>query len=261
MGIDKEFEELVLRLNKENNSEIFSLEYKEKKYWLKKARGTKSQFSHKIFYKIFPFEVLIPVEEKSAKEALKFETEKIERLQEKGIKTPNIPFKNREFFVLEDAGKMINSYIRKRDISKEKMYYYIDNMLLQLSKIHNNNEYHGGAQARNFTYKNGEISVIDFEDSFSKDINLDVLQFRDLILFLLSLTKTRASFEIDYEYVVNKYIELSPSNQSFKQKLKKLANRLSFLIKISQIGFINNLIGRDGEGFFKLFIALKNLKG
>lgn len=51
MGIDKEFEELVLRLNKENNSEIFSLEYKEKKVLAKKkARGTKSQFSHKIFF-------------------------------------------------------------------------------------------------------------------------------------------------------------------------------------------------------------------
>ncbi len=74
------------------------------------------------------------------------------------------------------------------------MYYYIDNMLLQLSKIHNNNEYHGGAQARNFTYKDGEISVIDFEDSFSKDINLDVLQFRDLILFFTITYKNKSKF-------------------------------------------------------------------
>ncbi len=53
---------------------------------------------------------------------------------------------------------MVNSYIRKRDISKEKMYYYIDLMLENLALIHNNHEYHGGPQARNFLYKDENYS-------------------------------------------------------------------------------------------------------
>ena len=261
MGLDKNFEQLVLKLNNEKDKEIFSFEYKSKKYWLKKARATKSFFSHKLFYKIFPIAVLLPVEEKSDSESILFETSKIRRLKEKGINTPNIVFQNNDFFILEDCGRTANSNIRKKDISKEKMYYFIDILLLEISKIHNLNEFHGGAQARNFTYKNEKIFVIDLEDSFDNSINLKVLQLRDLILFLLSLTKTRANFDVDYEYVINKYVELCPMNKDFKIKLKELAKKIYFLITISQFTFIIKIIGRDGQGFFKLFLILKNLKG
>ncbi|WP_072682442.1 kinase [Arcobacter sp. LA11] len=261
MGIDKNFEQLVLRLYTEEDKEIFSFEYESKKYWLKKARATKSFFSHKLFYKIFPIEVLLPVEEKSNNESIKFETTKIKSLKDKGVNTPNISYQNDNFFVLEDCGKTANSNIRKKDISKNTMYYFIDKLLLEISKIHNLNEFHGGAQARNFTYKDEKIFVIDLEDSFDKSIELKVLQLRDLILFLLSLTKTRASFDVDYEYVINKYIELCPMNRDFKIKLKELSQKISFLITISQISFVNKIIGRDGQGFFKLFLILKNLKG
>lgn len=264
MGInktkEKEFEELVLKLNIDDDEEIFSFEYENKKYWLKKARATKSLFAHKLFYKLFPIEVLLPVEEKNAKDSIEFETQKILNLKNNDINTPNVPFKNKDFFVLEDCGKTVHSNIRKRNISKEKMYYFIDKLLEELSKIHNSNNFHGGAQARNFTYKDEKVFVIDLEDSFSSNIKLEVLQFRDLILLLMSLTKTRASFDIDYEYVINKYIELSPSRFDFRNRLKKLANSISFWIGLSQISFINRIIGRDGRAFFKLFQILQNLK-
>ncbi|WP_424686230.1 hypothetical protein [Halarcobacter ebronensis] len=261
LKIDKKFEELVSELSKTKKQEIFSFEYDNQKYWLKRARATKSNLIHKLFYKLTSIDILLPVESKSDKESLNFETTKIARLKEKGIKTPNIAFKNEEFFVLEDSGKMVNSYIRKRDITKEKMYYYIDLMLKELALIHNNKEFHGGAQARNFIYKEGKVTVIDFEDSFDESISLETLQFRDLILLLLSLTKTRSSFELDYDFIINEYIKLVPQNKEFRKKLKKLANKISFLITLSQNKFIKKIIGRDGEGFFKLFTILQNLKG
>lgn len=256
-----EFESLVYTLNKQRKEEIFSFEFNNKKFWLKKARATKSNFVHKLFYKLFSIEVSLPVEEKTAEDSLEFEVNKILRLKERGIRTPNIKIKNKYFFVLEDSGRMVNSYIRDRVINKEKMYYYIDLMLEELALIHNNHEYHGGPQARNFLYKDGKITAIDFEDSFDKNIDLVVLQFRDLILFLLSLTKTRASFDVDYEYVIKKYSKLVPQNKDFGIKLKVLANKISFFIWLSQNYFLKKIIGRDGQGFFKLFLVLKDLKG
>lgn len=261
MGLDKKLEEKIFSLSKDNKEEIFSFEYATQKYWLKRARATKSNLIHKLFYKLTNIDILLPVENKSDKQSLVYETTKIQRLKEKGVCTPNIVFKNEEFFVLEDSGKMVNSYIRKRDITKEKMYYYIELMLKELALIHNNKEFHGGAQARNFIYKKNKVTVIDFEDSFDKSISLETLQFRDLILFLLSLTKTRASFELDYDFIINQYIQLVPKNKDFRKRLKKLANRLSFFISLSQVKFIKNIMGRDGEGFFKLLLILKNLEG
>ncbi|RXJ90913.1 kinase [Arcobacter sp. CECT 8983] len=257
----KNFVEYATKLYTNNDKEIFSFEYDNQKYWLKKARATKSNLIHKFFYKLTDIDILLPVEKKSAKESLIFETTKIERLKEKGINTPNIAFKNDDFFILEDSGKMVNSYIRKRDITKEKMYFYIDLMLKELALIHNNSEYHGGAQARNFIYKERIVTAIDFEDSFDKSISLETLQFRDLILFLLSLTKTRASFALNYNFIINQYIKLVPKNKNFKNKLQNLANKISFFISLYEIDFIKRMIGRDGQGFFKLFIILKKLEG
>lgn len=261
LSINKNFVDYATKLYKSRNEEIFFFDFEDKRYWLKKARATKSNLIHKLFYKLTSIDILLSVENKSDKESLNFETTKIERLKEKGIKTPNIAFKNEEFFVLEDSGKMVNSYIRKKDITKEKMYYYIELMLKELALIHNNKEFHGGAQARNFIYKEGKVTAIDFEDSFDKSISLETLQFRDLILFLLSLTKTRASFVLDYDFIIKEYIKLVPQNKEFRKKLKKLADKISFLICLSQVGFVNKIVGRDGQGFFKLFTILKNLEG
>ncbi len=261
MGLNQDFEELVFKLYKTNNNEIFSFDYQDKRYWLKKGRITKSNLFHKLFYKLFPLKILLPVKQKSSKQTIFFETNKIEEFRKLNINVPQLVLKNDNFFVLEDCGRTVNSCIREKGVSKEKAYFYIEEVLKQLSKIHILNHYHGGAQTRNFTYKDDKIFVIDFEDSFDEHTDMKILQFRDLVLFLLSLTKTRANFEIDYEYVIDRYIELVPSNNCFKSDLKKLANKLSFLIKVSQTKFINNVIGRDGRDFFKLFISFENLKG
>ena len=251
--------DFLIEENRKNSDEIFYVTYNEKKYWIKKARETKSLLSHRFFYFLTKFEVLLPVENKTDKEALVYETTKIEKFQDLGINTPNIIYKEENFFVLEDCGKTINSYIRKRDITKEKMYFYIDNIIEALAKIHNLKQFHGGAQARNFTFKDDKIYALDLEDSFSKQVDLELLQFRDFLLLLLSFTKTRASFELDYDYIIDKYIKFT-NKDIFKQRLKNLANRFSFLIYLSDIKIINKLIGRDGKIFFKFLKNLQNLK-
>jgi len=255
----QEFIKYVEDENSKNKSEIFSSFFNEEKIWIKKSRKTESSKLHKFYYFIFPFEILIPVSHKTAKEALLFETSKIEYFKTLNINTPSVLYKNDDLFVLKDCGKSINSYIRKRDITKEKMYYYLDKTILELSKIHNSGNFHGGAQARNFTYDNGLVNAIDLEDSFNDKIELETLQFRDLVLFLISLTKTRASFDLDYNYIIEYYI-LQTNKKESKLKLFKLANKMSWIISIFELKFINRLLGRDVKGFIKLFKTLRELK-
>lgn len=256
---DKKYEKsLKVELNS-SKSEIFSSLYENRKVWVKKGRATLSTKLHHFFYKISPFEILLPVENKNAKETILFETNKLTRFKGKGIDTPSIIGRNKEFFVLEDCGKNLNSFIRKRDIKKDKMYYYIDKLIVKLACIHNHNEFHGGAQARNFTYKDGKIFVIDLEDSFDKSVDIKLLQFRDLCLLLLSLTKTRANYELDFKYIIYKYIELS-KNDDFIHRLNNIGNKVFIFLKFSEINFIQNLLGRDVKNFFKFVKILKGLK-
>lgn len=257
MNLSK-FQKHVTNTLIENQNEVFSFNYDNKKYWLKKARATHSTIAHKIYYKLFPFEVLLPVKEKTAVESIRFEIDKIKYFKKIGLNTPNIILHTENYFVLEDCGKMVNSYIRKRDITQEKMTYFIDKLVDTLVLIHNNGEFHGGAQARNFLYNNGKIFVIDLEDSFDNNIDLKLLQFRDLFLLLLSFTKTRSSFEFNYKYVIESYIAKS-NNNDFKQRFISLGSKLSWLISLSEIKIINKFLGRDVKGFFKLLKSIKSL--
>jgi tRNA A-37 threonylcarbamoyl transferase component Bud32 len=239
--------------------EVFSVEYENEKFWVKKARPTQSSLMHRLYYFLLRFSLIIPVQNKSKYQALEYETQKIKRFSTLGINTPKIVLQSKEFFVLSDCGKNVNSYIRKRDISKEKMYYYLDKTVAFLADIHNKNEFHGGAQARNFTYKNGVIATIDLEESFDTSVPLALLQYRDFLLFLLSLTKTRASFTLDYQYIIDTYVNQT-QRKSVKNDLKKLANKVKVFTFLANTAPVKRFLGRDMKGFFTLMQQLQRLQ-
>lgn len=241
-----------------NNSEIFSIEFKDKKYWIKKARETKSSYAHKFFYKLFNIDVLLPVEYKNSHDSIIYETNKIKRLQSLGTLVPNIVYQDENNFALEDCGEAIYTYTRSKDIEEEKFYSLINKVIEQLATMHNANEYHGGAQTRNFTYKDDQVYAIDFEESFNDNIDIKTLQFRDLLLFILSLTKVKADFEVDYKLIINNYINLT-QNDNFIDRLMKFTKQISFFIKLSKISFIYNKMGTDLKAFFRLIEILKTL--
>ena len=241
-----------------NDKEVFPIDFEKKRYWVKKARVTNSSKMHKLFYFLFNIDILLPVSYKTSEESILFETNKIRKLQNVGVLVPNIIYQDKYNFVLEDCGETIYSYLRKSDITEDKFYYFINKILEQLAIIHNANYFHGGTQSRNFTYKDKRVYVIDFEESFDADIDIKTLQFRDLLLFVLSLTKIKANFEIDYKLIINKYISLTQNN-SFRDKLKRFINQISFFIMISKINFIYNKMGTDLKSFFSLIEILKTL--
>ena len=161
--------------------------------------------------------------------------------------------------MLKDSGISVNSLLRDKNISKEKFYYYVDKLLVELSKIHNNNEYHGGSQTRNFTYKDEEVFIIDFEESFSSNVDIKSLQYRDFLLFILSFIKIKEpKFEVDYEYILNRYEELTSSKEII-QRLKKFSKKLRFLIWFSELSFIKNKLGTDVLNFFNFFKILNSI--
>lgn len=243
-----------------NNSEIFPIEFENKRYWLKKARQTKPNKIQKFFYRFFPIELLIPSSPKTAFEALDYETSKLEKFRNLGINTPKVVYKCDDFFVLEDCGSSVNAYLRDKNITKENFYYFVEKLLFELSKIHNQNEFHGGTQIRNFTYKDDEVYVIDLEESFSSSTDIETLKFRDFLLFILSFIKMKElSFEVDYLFIINRYKELTKSDD-LTQKLKNFSKKISFFIWLSNISFVKKRLGSDVKNFFKLFEILNSLE-
>ena len=83
-----------------------------------------------------------------------------------------------------------------KDLLDDPMEVF-EKIIAALAKLHNLKAFHGSSQIKNFTYEEGQISFIDFEESFTQEVDIEELQFRDLFLFLLSLS--RLDREFDYE--------------------------------------------------------------
>lgn len=256
-------EKLKLFAKKEfetSKNEIVSFTFENKNYWLKKARKTKPDKLQNFFYKFIPFELLIPPLKKTERETLSYEISKLEKLYSLGINVPKIVIKESNYFVLEDSGENLNEILRDRSICEEDFYHYTNLATAELCKIHNLGFFHGGSQLRNFTFKNGKVFIIDFEESFKAKTDVKKLQYRDFLLFLLSFLKMKElSFEIDYESIINRYLELS-SNFEFKNKLIKLSKKLRFLLWLYKKEFIKKKVGSDVKYFFELIKILINLK-
>ena len=251
------FEDIAKKEYEKSNNDIFPFIFEEKQYWLKKARATKPDKIQKFFYKFFPFELLIPPIVKSSKEALLYEISKLEKFKELGINTPVIAYKCEDFFVLEDSGNSVNAYLRNKDISEDRFYFFVDKLIFELSKIHNFSQFHGGSQLRNFTFKDDKVFVLDFEESFETDVDIKTLQYRDFLLFLLSFIKIKeVNFKIDYENIINKYCELT-NNIEFKQKLIRFSKKLRFFLWLYEKDFIKKIVGSDVKYFFE-FIKILN---
>lgn len=243
-----------------NNNEIFSFMFENQKYWLKRARKTTPNKIQKFFYKFFPFELLIPSLAKTAYEALQYETSKLEKFRKLGINTPKIVYKCKEFFILEDCGNSVNAYLRDKNITQEEFYFYVEKILFELAKIHNQNEFHGGTQIRNFTYKDEKVYVIDLEENFSLSTDIGTLKFRDFLLFILSFVKMKElSFEVDYLFIINRYNELIKSDD-LTEKLKNFSKKISFFIWLGEVPFIKKRLGSDVKNFFQIFQILNSLK-
>jgi tRNA A-37 threonylcarbamoyl transferase component Bud32 len=242
-----------------SRDDIFPFNFEEKHYWLKKARATKPDKLQEFFYKFFPFELLIPPLKKDENEALEFESSKLQEFYELGINVPKIVVKKEKYFVLEDSGKSVNAILRDKNISSEDFYFYVDLILIQLSKIHNFGYFHGGSQLRNFTFKDDKVFVLDFEESFETDVDIKTLQYRDFLLFLLSFIKIKeTNFKIDYEKIINKYCELT-NNIEFKQKLIRFSKKLRFFLWLYEKDFIKKIVGSDVKYFFEFIQVLRNL--
>lgn len=254
---DKVFEKLVSKENENTSKEIFKFFNDEKKYWVKKARATRSNIFQKIFYKLTSFDVLIPVENKTAHNAMLFETNKLNEFNLSGIKAAKIKGRNDSFFVLEDCGQNIYYHLKNKNVSVDEKRDALFKTIESLAKIHNSGFYHGGAQIRNFTYFKNEVYTIDLEDSFNQNIDLKTLQFRDFLLFLLSLLKLSGKYDFNIETIIFEYISRT-DNRAFIKRLKKTSSQMSFLIPLGNL--LKSFLSKDANAFIEFLKIVNNLE-
>jgi len=242
------------KIEQDPKVEIFSLETDNGKVWVKRARKTGSNLLHKCAFIFSKNPIVVPVETKTAYEALQYEASKLQRLYENSVPVPKLIVKSKTYFVIEDCGQTVKYLLQK--LSNNETQALLEKIIFQLATLHNTNEYHGGSQVKNFTYKENKIYFIDFEESFPGDIDIKELQFRDLFLFLFSISKL--NIKVDYETLIEQYITIT-GNQTVIDKFHALTHTVSFLMKLVKNRIVWHFIDKDTKSIYRLLIHLENI--
>ncbi|NOR54690.1 MAG: hypothetical protein GQ531_00630, partial [Sulfurovum sp.] len=229
-------------LTQNPKAEIFPFDYEGERVWVKRARKTGSNLFHTLVYAWSKNPILSPVEKKSASAALLHESSKLQNLKQMQIPVPKVITVREDCFVIEDCGPTVHHLIKYKET--EEPQALILQTLQALARLHKEKQYHGGSQIKNFTTKDDTIYFIDFEESFSQDVALEDLQFRDLFLFLFSVSKLK--IEIDYQQLIEAYVSVS-GKKEILTKFYALSNSVSWLMKLLQNKTVWKLVDRDTQ--------------
>lgn len=234
--------------------EVLAFEYEGRRYWLKRARATGSNLLHHAAWRLSGFSLLTPVKRQDPRSALRHESQKLQQLQAKGIPVPRVHLVTDDFFVMEDTGPSFRAAIRKGVLEPSPQSYAL--LFRQLGELHRSGEYHGGSQIRNFTYREGRISLIDFEENFPDTVPLETLQFRDLFLLFFSLAKDR--HPVDYAAMTDLYAETS-GNAWAREHLRHFAQKAAPLGKIIAFPPLWKILDKDTKATYRLIGELEKL--
>jgi len=242
------------KLKENPKVEIFDIELNGKKLWVKRARRTSSNILHKLVYRVTKNPLLVPVQNKSPKIALSYEADKLERLYNLNISVPKLITKEEEYFAIEDCGSTVAHLFYHNQI--EDQMELCREVVRQIASLHNKKEFHGGSQIKNFTYLNGKIYFIDFEESFESDVDIDDLQFRDLFLFLFSIQKM--NIDANHASLIELYCQLT-NKTDIIERLHQLVEKVSLLMKILENQYIWKLVDKDTKSVYRMMLGFKNL--
>lgn len=162
--------------------------------WVKKRRSRENLLGwrlQRIFYRLTGVLLALPPDEPPADNVV-FETGRLRQAADLGFRVPDILYQTGEYFVMASTGQMLEFFIKG---GHAKAGLYVEQALRVLRALHDKGLAHGGAQIKNITVRDDEIFFIDFEENIPAD-GVRLFQLRDLFLFLLSLERSGAVFDL-----------------------------------------------------------------
>lgn len=254
--IDPDLECDIDRILNQKNVPVMKIEHQGRTLWLKQPKKTGSRRIHGLSYFVTRLKGLMPVEKKSSAQALRYEVAKLQRLKEKGIPVPDLIGYTDRYFIMADTGCDLRTCLRKKELSQAAAETVFENCVCLLSLIHSKNEFHGGSQIKNYTIKDDRVYAIDFEDSFSEKYRLNDIQFRDLILLLISLPSL--GYEVDYRSLIDIYRTRS-KNCHVDADARRIAGKLNVIVNILDMDMVYSRVSRDVKNTLRLLKALQRL--
>lgn len=114
-----------------------------------------------------------------------YEAGRLRKMAAAGVRVPRLALQTPGFFVLEHCGAIVESHLAKWP--PETWRRELPRLARELGEFHRAGHWHGGAQIKNLTLRDGVSYRIDFEEDFGEIMPLEMTQAADLVLFLNSI--------------------------------------------------------------------------
>lgn len=115
-----------------------------------------------------------------------YEGYRLRSLAQAGIRVPRLIHRGPGYLLLEHCGDTVESQFGHWPI--ETCSVELQAEARELGRFHRAGQWHGAAQIKNLTRKDGHTWRIDFEETFGDLVPLPVAQALDIVLFLNSIS-------------------------------------------------------------------------
>ena len=130
--------------------------------------------------------VALPMRAVGLETAAGFEARRLQALAAAGIRVPRLLFHGEGFLLMEHCGDTVARLLGGWD--RETWRRELADQAVELGAFHRAGQWHGGAQIKNLTRKDGQTWRIDFEETFGEHVPLPAAQAFDVVLFLNSIS-------------------------------------------------------------------------
>ena len=190
---------------------------------------------------------------------LAHESQRLEQLLEAGCRVPEVWWQEQGLLVLEYVGEDLADLIRNEDTTSR--LWLARAAAADLAAFHVRGMWHGGAQIRNVTLRDGELWRIDFEENIGSTLSRPLAQAYDLFQMLASLASLRklpddAARSLG-KLALDVYFEHNPDPE-VRARLTRLA-RLLCNTAAPLRAVLGRLPSRDIQGFFRVADILQPL--
>jgi len=190
---------------------------------------------------------------------LAHEAQRLSQLLEAGCRVPEVWWQEPNLLVLEFVGQDLAYLIRKEDSTSR--LWLARAAAVDMAAFHARGLWHGGAQIRNLTLRDGEIWRIDFEENIGATLSRPLAQAYDLFQMLASLVSLRTLGDSDArtlgKLALDVYLESNPDPE-VKARLKRLA-RVLCAVAMPLRPVLSRFPSRDIQGFFRVADILQPL--
>ncbi|MFF7059830.1 MAG: hypothetical protein ACN6O0_13290 [Achromobacter spanius] len=190
---------------------------------------------------------------------LTHEAQRLSTLLEAGCRVPEVWWQEQGLLVLEYVGDDLADLIRKEDATSQ--LWLTRAAAADLAAFHARGMWHGGAQIRNVTLRDGELWRIDFEENIGATLSRPLAQAYDLFQMLSSLVSLR-KLPDDVAVTLGTlaldvYLESNPDT-AVRASMKRLA-RVLCGVAAPLRPLLRRLPSRDIQGFFRVADILQPL--